>query len=252
VTAEKSLDVLVVGAGAAGLAAARALHERGLTVRVLEARERMGGRILTLRDPASPAPLELGAEFVHGDAPLTRRLLAAAGAELVPVEALSWEAADGRVEPSGSWERIERVLGRLETCAGPDRSFLEFLRSEPGLDPLDAQAALGFVEGFYAADGGRISQRALAEAGGAGAALDSLRLPGGYDALISQARVELDASKRLRTLAEAEAVLMDELPILPLYFYVTKNLWRPRVAGPEDNIRDTHPLNRVHLAGQAP
>ncbi|HLF91981.1 MAG TPA: peptide ABC transporter substrate-binding protein, partial [Planctomycetota bacterium] len=75
---------------------------------------------------------------------------------------------------------------------------------------------------------------------------------GKYDALISQARVELDASKRLRTLAEAEAVLMDELPILPLYFYVTKNLWRPRVAGPEDNIRDTHPLNRVHLAGQAP
>ena len=59
-------DVAVLGAGVAGLAAARELRRRGLTVVVLEARDRIGGRILTVRDPRLPVPVELGAEFVHG------------------------------------------------------------------------------------------------------------------------------------------------------------------------------------------
>ena len=56
----------MLGAGAAGLAAAERLHRAGLGVRVLEARERVGGRIATVQDPGSGLPLELGAEFVHG------------------------------------------------------------------------------------------------------------------------------------------------------------------------------------------
>src|SRR5215470_18114089 len=59
-------DVIVIGAGAAGLAAAHALSARGLSVAVLEARERIGGRIWTIRPEGSSVPLELGAEFVHG------------------------------------------------------------------------------------------------------------------------------------------------------------------------------------------
>ena len=59
-------DVIVIGAGAAGLSAATALGQAGLAVTVLEARERIGGRIFTLRDPVCQAPVELGAEFVHG------------------------------------------------------------------------------------------------------------------------------------------------------------------------------------------
>uniref|UniRef100_A0A0G4HEU6 Amine oxidase domain-containing protein n=2 Tax=Chromera velia TaxID=505693 RepID=A0A0G4HEU6_9ALVE len=48
--------VVVVGAGAAGLAAAAALHERGLSVHVLEARDRLGGRIQTIDfEPLSEA-----------------------------------------------------------------------------------------------------------------------------------------------------------------------------------------------------
>jgi phytoene dehydrogenase-like protein len=59
-------DVIVIGAGAAGLSAATALGQAGLPVTVLEATERIGGRIFTLRDPVCQAPVELGAEFVHG------------------------------------------------------------------------------------------------------------------------------------------------------------------------------------------
>ena len=67
-------DVLVVGAGAAGLAAARTLHDAGHAVTVLEARDRVGGRAHTSFDIA-PHPVELGAEFIHGENVATWRLL---------------------------------------------------------------------------------------------------------------------------------------------------------------------------------
>jgi len=55
-----------VGAGVAGLAAAAELARSGQNVLCLEATGKIGGRILTVHDPLSPVPIELGAEFVHG------------------------------------------------------------------------------------------------------------------------------------------------------------------------------------------
>src|ERR1700761_3325944 len=63
-----STDILILGAGMAGLTAARALAERGLHVTVLEARERVGGRVFT-RQTDEGVAVELGAEFIHGRAP---------------------------------------------------------------------------------------------------------------------------------------------------------------------------------------
>ena len=81
--------VLVVGAGMAGLSAARVLAERGYRVLVLEAQNRIGGRIFTKR--VGGEVIELGAEFVHGRPP-----------ELV---ALIEEAGLTLVERTGSWVR---------------------------------------------------------------------------------------------------------------------------------------------------
>jgi monoamine oxidase len=60
------MTTLIIGAGTAGLSAAHDLVKAGETVTVLEARERVGGRVYTNRD-FSPVPVEMGAEFIHGD-----------------------------------------------------------------------------------------------------------------------------------------------------------------------------------------
>jgi monoamine oxidase len=57
--------VVVLGAGVAGLAAARALHDAGYPVVVIEARDRIGGRVATVRSETWPIPIELGASWVH-------------------------------------------------------------------------------------------------------------------------------------------------------------------------------------------
>jgi monoamine oxidase len=64
----KTPEALVLGGGAAGLVAARDLSRGGWRVTVLEARPRLGGRIHTLVDPEWPVPVEMGAEFIHGEA----------------------------------------------------------------------------------------------------------------------------------------------------------------------------------------
>src|SRR4051812_39908335 len=71
-------DVIIVGAGASGLAAAHALTRQGRSVVVVEARSRCGGRILTQSAPSVPFPIEYGAEFIHGIPPESWQIINAA------------------------------------------------------------------------------------------------------------------------------------------------------------------------------
>src|SRR5579872_746838 len=70
------VDVVIIGAGVSGLAAARALRQQlpGGRILVVEARDRLGGRVFTERDAGLRMPIELGAEFIHGSAPELVRL----------------------------------------------------------------------------------------------------------------------------------------------------------------------------------
>jgi monoamine oxidase len=159
------VDVIIVGAGAAGLAAACALRDAGVSVAVLEARGRVGGRIFTYRDPRVPIPIELGAEFLHGDTPLTDAITHEARLSTYEVVGQQWRADGGELSMADDYaKRVGRVLRRLDPDRTPDRSFLDYLRAQAGKPKRagDRRMAREFVEGFHAADAARISERALA------------------------------------------------------------------------------------------
>src|SRR2546428_3738335 len=127
-------DVVVLGAGAAGLAAARDLTVSGLRVTLLEARDRVGGRVHTVRDPLSPLPIELGAEFVHGRPKETWDVIRSARLLAADADGAHW-FFDGKrlTEMKDAWKEIERVLSRMTKLRkGRDLSFAEFLRRDPG------------------------------------------------------------------------------------------------------------------------
>ncbi|HVT27855.1 MAG TPA: peptide ABC transporter substrate-binding protein, partial [Lacipirellulaceae bacterium] len=68
-----------------------------------------------------------------------------------------------------------------------------------------------------------------------------------YNKLIADASKEPDRQKRMRILERAERLLMDEMPIIPIYYYVSRNMVRPRVRGFYNNLQDTHPLNAIWI-----
>jgi len=143
-------DVIVVGAGVAGLAAASRLARAGAKVSLLEARDRVGGRILTRREPGLPVTIELGAEFIHGKSPQLWKTLAEAGLETWELGGDSYCYENGRLAECFSWEERFSILEDLESYDGPDISFAEYLRLR-GNDP-NAPWAVSFVEGFNAAE----------------------------------------------------------------------------------------------------
>jgi monoamine oxidase len=96
----KQTDVIIIGAGASGLTAAHTLVKAGKRVIVLEARNRIGGRIYTLSKENSFDHAELGAEFVHGDLPVTLNLLNHAGITHSEVEFEMSRYFNGKFEQS--------------------------------------------------------------------------------------------------------------------------------------------------------
>jgi len=204
------MDVIVIGAGAAGLSAAADLAVSGLGVSVLEARDRVGGRILTHRSPSTGWPIELGAEFVHGRPREIWELIDSAQLETHEVGGEPWCHRDGLLERCPELRgRVEGLLERMSTTGG-DLSFKDFLDSAAAAESSEVRArATAFVEGFNAAHADRVSVQWLLdsrEADESIAADHSYRLVDGYGQLVAQLvkRVEEGACDlRLNTTVRA-------------------------------------------------
>lgn len=186
--AEIVMDVVVIGAGLAGLAAARALRAAGLEVVVLEARGRVGGRVATVHDRATPLAVELGAEFVPGPGSGSWEVVRDAGA-------LACEVAGGRCylrddatrsEADETFERFNELLAGLDLESAPDGGLQEFLAAAGFSRDQIAQAS-AFVEGYHAAPSDQVGVHWLAQAARADREPGFVRqcqLPGGCDRLV--------------------------------------------------------------------
>ena len=186
-----STDVIVIGGGVAGLAAAGELGRRGMRVVLLEARDRLGGRIFTKRQAGWGAPIELGAEFVHAGNDALWKILRRhrIATRLVPPR--HWLFREERIRKLDDVARnIANVTGKIEAKKMRGWSFADFMADRRGcFSPDDAALATGFVEGFEAAPTPRMS--AVAVASETLEEDEQFGVPRGYDALIDALTREL-------------------------------------------------------------
>ena len=188
---EFDADVIVIGGGAAGLAAARRLVETSPKLRLLllEGQGRLGGRILTHRTADFPLPIDLGPEFIHGRPPETFALLQESGLIAVDIPFHHYDASESPPrEDDAPWDAAEELLANMTVPQGGDESFDDFLKRHPQTPDAVARRARAYVEGFNAAEAGRISVRSILESNAEEDAQDGERqhrLIGGYDQLIA-------------------------------------------------------------------
>ncbi len=194
----KSSDVLIIGAGAAGLAAARDLSVAGRNVIVLEARDRIGGRIFTCRNPAAAIHIELGAEFVHGKSLELWHLAQRAHLELCEVSERHLYFENGKlIKSENFWAKIESLNEKMRS-AGTDKSFKDFLSSLPDDEETRRAKAIAvrYIEGFHAARIDRIGIHGLVKANEAADSIEgdkSFRFLNGYDSLVQVLQAEAAA-----------------------------------------------------------
>ena len=200
-------EVIVVGAGAAGLAAAAELARAGRSVLVLEARERIGGRCWTRREPGLAVPIELGAEFIHGAAEATHALLRNAGTTSVDSGRIQRYLDKGKLKPVDGFAEARKAVRNESVLKARDLSFEAFLGKQK-LPALTRTFSRMMVEGFDAADPRRASARAIAEEwGGAEMGASQPRPLGGYGPVLGWLAESLDpALVRLQLQTEVSAV----------------------------------------------
>lgn len=205
-------DVVIIGAGVAGLTAARALAESGHSILVLEARDRVGGRVWTRHETDTTAPIELGAEFIHGQVPQTLNLLHEAGTAALSSDGGHLTLHHGVVQEHMDelFGHVQRGMKKAGLLSKPDVSFQAFLDQGEryGISPEAAELARRYVEGFDAADPVRVSAQSIAEEWGEGGMLDSpqFRPMGGYSSVLTALAGKLDREKvhvQLHTVVKA-------------------------------------------------
>ncbi|WP_462265971.1 flavin monoamine oxidase family protein [Mucilaginibacter sp.] len=183
----ETTEIIVIGAGAAGLMAASTLAKAGKQVMVLEGRNRTGGRIHTLTRHNFFKSAELGAEFVHGDLPLSLRLINEAGLKVEHAGCEMWQYKAGQFSQSemedDHWDAmLQKMNGLTEDL--PLNAFLNQYFSGNEYDSLRA-SVLRYVAGYDTGDPDKASTFALREEWQQEDEGAQHRITGGYCSLIN-------------------------------------------------------------------
>ena len=179
------VDVIIIGAGAAGLSAARVLSEKGKSVCIVEARDRIGGRIHTLTSAGFSVPVEAGAEFIHGDLPLTQKLLKESNVSYQDGDGQTWNVENGKLSKGDLFDKDWDVMIQKLNQLRYDITIGDFLNkyfNEAKYAQL-VDAVKRFVQGYDAADINKVSAFALREEWSSGD-IKGYRPIGGYSQII--------------------------------------------------------------------
>ena len=197
-------DVIIIGAGIAGVAATQRLAAAGMNVLLLEARERLGGRIFTRHHHGYP--VELGAEFMHGRPPEIVNAVKAANLKLAE------SSGEFRSRIGGKWEDSENLITEVDELfdkisdRGPDQSFSRYLKSTKYSKEAKQQATR-FVEGFHAADPDRVGIHWLVKATQAEESIgadNAFRIKDGYSQLVDALANGIPGKAQARILLNAQ------------------------------------------------
>jgi len=235
-------EVIVIGAGSAGLAAASELNKAGISCCILEASPRVGGRVFTVASPHSPIAMELGAEFIHGMPPATFALVREQRMPIMEAGGKRFHFTGRKIsEFPDFWEWMEKLSsGIAKQGVKKDRSWYEILEHSKYKNHPLRPFALSFLEGFHGADPKLISYNSLksAEKFGEKIQLDrSFRMPNGYDHLLQpflertpdirlqhvvrkitwrkgEVSIEVSTTKGVKTFEAKRVIIAVPLPVL--------------------------------------
>lgn len=187
-------DIVIVGAGAAGLMAARELARADKKVIILEARNRIGGRIMPLDEKEFGYPAQGGAEFIHGKAPVTKALVQEAGLSFVPEEGDIWSTRKGELAPHSQWMPGNKLFREKLAALKTDMPVAEFLEKNFGSDEdaLFRNAIMKMAEGYEAADPRRMSTFTLRDEWLNSETWEGGRIKQGYGALLDFLKAECE------------------------------------------------------------
>ncbi|MEP6466598.1 MAG: NAD(P)/FAD-dependent oxidoreductase [Parafilimonas sp.] len=156
-------SIIIVGGGAAGLMAAWELSKHKNHVIILEAKDRLGGRIYTINEADFSEPIEAGAEFIHGDLPLTLSLLKQAGIIYHAIEEKMFNVEKGKFKIQKNndphWNKLLQKMHELNE----DMTLADFLNNYFSDDKYEAlrESVKGFAGGFDLADVSSASVKSL-------------------------------------------------------------------------------------------
>jgi len=158
-------EIIVVGAGAAGLMVARKLSREGKQVRIIEARDRAGGRILTTNEDGFSARIEAGAEFIHGNLVESLRLLEEANIQYHATSGALYSAREEEAHKQNDFIEHQKLFAKKLSEVTQDISVQDFLDLYfPGEKYSSLRKSIeGYVQGYDLADLDKSSTLSLKE-----------------------------------------------------------------------------------------